>query len=246
MELRCLYSRIATVTLIRNNTHMVYLNKEQMEKVYEEAFDVLGISSLNIMDKAGENIADFIESMKPKKVIVCYGAGNAGGVGLAIARIIHQRGIFVEIVMAEKKLRENTIEQLSRARKTEISEVGNVHAESGDVVVDALVGYNLSESPKGEYAVLIDKMNSARSLGAKIVSVDVPTGIDSTTGFLYTPHVKADYTLSLGLPKSGMKEARDEIGELHLVDIGVPEKIYESLHIPNEHYFGRGSVVKIW
>ena len=225
---------------------MVYLNKEQMEKVYTEAIDVLGISRISIMDKAAENIADFIENLKPKKVVVCYGAGNAGGVGLAVARIIHGRGVLVEVVMAEKKLKEDTIEQLSSVRKAEVIEVGSVHAESGEVVLDALVGYNLTESPKGEYAVLIDQMNNARSLGAKIVSVDVPTGIDSTTGFLYTPHVKADYTLSLGLPKSGMKEARKEIGELHLVDIGVPEKIYESLHIPNEHYFGRGGVVKIW
>lgn len=225
---------------------MVYLSKEQMEKVYEEAYDVLGISRLSTMNRAAKNISDFIENLKPNKVVICYGAGNAGGVGLALSRMLHEKGIFVEIVMAEKRLKEDTTEQLSSARKSGVVEVKAVHAGEGTVVVDALAGYNLAESPRGEYAVLVDQINNARSVGAKVLSVDVPTGIDSTSGFLYLPHVKADYTLSLGLPKSGMKEARNEIGELHLVDIGIPDQIYDSLHIPNEHYFGRGGVVKIW
>jgi len=225
---------------------MVYLNKDQMERLFKEAFDVLGISVASVMNRAGEYSADFILGLKPKKVVVCCGAGNAGGVGLAIARNLHQKGVTVQIVMAEKKLKEDTTEQLSEARKLNIIEVKGVHSEVGDIVVDALAGYNFSETPRGQYAVLIDQINNARTSGSKVVSVDVPTGIDSTSGFLYIPHVTADYTLSLGLPKSGMKEARENIGELHLVDIGIPASIYDSLHIPNEHYFGRSSVVKIW
>lgn len=102
-----------------------------------------------------------------------------------------------------------------------------------DLVVDALLGYSAEGDPRPPYDELILLMNEVQRRGARVLANDIPSGLDVISGLPHKPCVKADVTLTLGLPKTGLLEpaARDWIGELYLADIGIPPEIYDKVGI---------------
>lgn len=87
------------------------------------------------------------------------------------------------------------------------------------------IGYSLRGSPRGASAALI---RSANSRPAPVLALDVPSGLDATTGAVHEPAIRATATLTLALPKTGLRAhpARDFVGEVYLGDIGVPTSLY--------------------
>ncbi len=71
-------------------------------------------------------------------------------------------------------------------------------------------------------------IGAANARDAPVLSLDVPSGIDATTGIARRPAIKAAATMTLALPKEGLRRegARDLVGELYLADIGVPPRLY--------------------
>ena len=102
---------------------------------------------------------------------------------------------------------------------------GDMAPDEFDLVVDAVVGYSLSGPPRGESAHLIDLANE---LNSPILSLDTPSGVDTTAGVVHEPAVRATATLTLALPKEGLRspQAAQHVGELYLADIGVPPVAY--------------------
>ena len=96
---------------------------------------------------------------------------------------------------------------------------------SADLLVDALIGYSLRGAPSGAAAALV---RAANGHGAPILALDVPSGLDSTTGEVHEPAVRAAATLTLALPKRGLRAegAQGHVGELYLADIRVPPARY--------------------
>lgn len=88
--------------------------------------------------------------------------------------------------------------------------------------MDALFGTGLSRPPEGKFAEWIDAINAC---GKRVVAVDLPSGLDAESGEAYSPIVHADLTVTLGLPKRGLK------GEIVAVDIGIPTEAYAALGI---------------
>jgi len=119
--------------------------------------------------------------------------------------------------------------------------------DDADLIIDAIIGYSLNGPPVGVAAELVTLANEA---SANVLSLDVPSGVDSTTGEVHAPAVEADATLALALPKVGLKaaEARRHVGELYVGDIGIPEASYraESLGIGIPRIFDVGDVVRVW
>jgi NAD(P)H-hydrate epimerase len=95
-------------------------------------------------------------------------------------------------------------------------------------VIDGLVGYRLAGPLRGAVAELVRWANAQ---AAPVLALDVPSGLDSTTGALSDPTVRAAATLTLALPKVGLQAAAAApfVGELYLADIGVPPALYEGL-----------------
>jgi NAD(P)H-hydrate epimerase len=103
-----------------------------------------------------------------------------------------------------------------------------------DLLIDGLIGYGLEGNPRDRIATMIEDANSS---GRPILALDVPSGMNATTGEAYKPCIKATATLTLALPKTGFlaRSTSSYVGDLYLADISVPRKVYES--------FGQKSVL---
>jgi NAD(P)H-hydrate epimerase len=184
----------------------------------EEAYDG---PMLELMERAGAAAAEAVLSRYPdaKTIAVWCGAGSNGGDGFVVARKLHEAGRTVEIVLAgpEEKIAGDAKENLERARKLKIplTERG-----SGDVAVDALFGTGFSGKPRDEAARLIEALNG---LGVPILAVDVPSGVDASTGEVAGAAVRADSTVTFHGRKVGLLVApgRFHAGEVEVADIGL-------------------------
>ena len=118
---------------------------------------------------------------------------------------------------------------------------------AADLVIDSLIGYSLSGPPRGVSAALIRKANAA---AAPVLSLDVPSGVDTATGTVNEPSVEAAATLTLALPKEGLRgdDARRHVGELYLADIGVPPALYArpSIGLDVGHVFAEDDLLRVW
>jgi NAD(P)H-hydrate epimerase len=114
-----------------------------------------------------------------------------------------------------------------------------VDASDSAVVVDALIGYGLRGRPRDPAETLIDLLNQR---DGSIVSLDVPSGVDATTGETPGAAVVPDRTVTLALPKIGLA---DRTSPLYLADISVPHTVYDRLDIEYENPFGRNAWVEL-
>ena len=122
----------------------------------------------------------------------------------------------------------------------------SVPLPAAELIIDALIGYSLRSAPVGLTAEMIEAANAA---DAAVLALDMPSGIDADTGDVRASAIRADATLTLALPKSGLVEdaARPYVGELYLADIGVPAELYRRapLCIGLGALFARGDVVRL-
>ena len=118
-------------------------------------------------------------------------------------------------------------------------------SESSDVdlVVDGVIGYSLSGAPRGQAAEMIRWANGQR---AHILALDAPSGLDTATGEVFDPAIKATATLTLALPKQGLRTRHTHVGELYLADISVPPALYkQSLGLEVGPLFAESDVVRL-
>jgi NAD(P)H-hydrate epimerase len=107
------------------------------------------------------------------------------------------------------------------------------------IVVDALIGYSLRGAPQRKAAELIDLCNR---YAARVLSLDVPSGLDATTGATPGLVVRPERTLTLALPKTGLISVE---GELYLADIGIPPEVYHRLGLSFEPPFKKGYWIRL-
>jgi NAD(P)H-hydrate epimerase len=178
--------------------------------------------TLELMERAGQATADALLARYPdaRRVSAWCGPGANGGDGLVVARLLHQAGRAVEVRLLsdEARLKGDAAENLRRAREAGVA----FTREPGpaDVVVDALFGTGFSGAPRREAAEAIEAIGAA---GAAVVSVDVPSGVDASTGEVAGAAVRADVTVTFHAPKVGLAVApgRFHAGAVEVADIGV-------------------------
>jgi NAD(P)H-hydrate epimerase len=114
-----------------------------------------------------------------------------------------------------------------------------------DLILDGLIGYSLAGVPHGRIAELIRWTGSQR---APVLALDTPSGVDTTTGAVTEPAIRADATLTLALPKQGFRApaARTQVGELYLADIGVPPETYAGLGLAVGPLFSHQEILRLW
>ncbi|MDH5816134.1 MAG: NAD(P)H-hydrate dehydratase [Candidatus Nezhaarchaeota archaeon] len=212
------------------------LTAEEMMIVDENA-EYLGVSRLLLMENAGRSVAEVIEQrigVKGKKIIIVAGRGNKGGDGFVAARHIACKGGRPTVILVgrgadiegrEAKYNWEIIRRMdSSIRIIELGEFVNLEVlkkelEGADVIVDALIGTGL-RGPLRE--PLLSIVNIINSIGSFKVSIDVPTGINPSTGEIHGEAIKADVTVTMHKPKRGLRGNEHYVGEVIVANIGIP------------------------
>lgn len=199
-----------------------------------------GISVGQLMENAGRAVAEAASGMG-KKFVVIAGTGNNGGDGLVAARFLHNWGFNVNVAMPEKPKSElNKRHALAlKASNVKISKKANFPKNT--VIIDALLGYGINGPPRKSFADIIMDANASEK---KILSVDVPSGLDADTGVAYDPCIKANTTITLAFPKNGLakKTAKPYVGKMIVYGIGIPPEIYKKAGIHAKKGFFKGII----
>lgn len=230
------------------------LTTEQMREVDRLMVEEYQIDLLQMMENTGRSLALLARRMldgdvMDRPVVVLAGRGNNGGGGLVAARHLLNWGAWVQLLLTHRPEEYSGIP----ARQLSILQAMDAPlawAEDGwelppaDLIVDSVIGYGIQGDPTGATANLIALANSSV---APILSLDVPSGLDATTGQRYSPHITAAATLTLALPKSGLlvPAARSAVGRLYLADIGVPPVLYERLGLDVPPLFVTDTIVPL-
>ncbi len=197
-----------------------------------KAREKFGISTLVLMENAGSAVAgEIVKSGKGKKKIAIFcGKGNNGGDGLVAARHLLAQGINSDIFLAGKlsevRNEAKTNLEILLNLKRKVVEVNEINAGKIDIakyglIIDALLGVGLTGQVRAIYSDLICLINSSK---AYIVSVDIPSGLDATTGKILGCCVKADKTITFIAKKHGMimGSGPKYCGKILVVDLGIP------------------------
>jgi len=204
----------------------------EMREIDRIAIEDFGIPSLTLMDHAGRAVADAAAALAGQggRFVVVCGGGNNGGDGYVAARLLRASGRdarVLALVPAERLSPDARAvrEQADRAGvPVDEGVLAPIEAGVGDVVVDAIFGTGLARPPDGAFAEAIARINAARSAGARVVAVDVPSGLSADTGRPLGPCVRADRTVTFGFLKRGLvlHPGVSLAGEVTVADIGIP------------------------
>lgn len=193
------------------------------------AQDALGILAVQLMEVAGLRCAEAARQLLPTsgRVVVLGGPGGNGGDGLTCAKWLHLWGYDVTVVSSHpvERFRDLTAELLAtwKALGGKVA-VYPPEAKDVDLIIDSLFGTSLQGNPTGRAAELIEWSNQS---GKPVLSIDVPSGLDATTGQAHTPCIRATHTVVLGVWKTGVvaTAAAQFVGKTQLVDIGLPRTV---------------------
>jgi hydroxyethylthiazole kinase-like uncharacterized protein yjeF len=204
------------------NSRGPVLTSHQVKEVDALAQERFGISLDWLMEAAGWQVARFC----PEATAVVCGVGNNAGDGLAAARHLHRWGRLASVCCVDRtRLQGAAARELLALRRIGIEVSSDLRLDGAQAVVDAIFGTGLSRPPAGPFAKWIEAINSSQ---LRVISVDVPSGLDADSGVAYAPCVNAHTTVTLGLPKPGLLAGDGPrlAGEVWVADIGVPFEAY--------------------
>lgn len=242
--------------VIVDNLNVPYLTTWQMIEVDRLMVEVFGIQLVQMMENAGSNLAQlardrFLDGDPiDKKVIILAGSGGNGGGAMVSARNLHNWGAEVEVFLTKP------VDELSGVIKQQakilqgmdlaISPASDLkEGKTADLIVDGIIGYNIQGAPRSSAADLIAWANQQE---VPVLALDVPSGLDPATGEVYQPAIKANATMTLALPKKGLKfQTSNVVGELYLADIGVPPGLYNlpSLQLQVGPIFNQAQIIRL-
>lgn len=203
----------------------------EMKRLDKATMESIGIPSLVLMERAA---LESFYVLKEKGLtyhgayaLILAGYGNNGGDGLALARMLCEAGVRVEIMLVgdETKATDSWRAQKSILNAYPVCFVNTLEEKAYDVVIDALFGVGLSRNLSGEWLQAVEKANELK--GVK-VALDVPSGVCSDNGRILGAVFMADLTITFGFEKLGLwlYPGCDCAGEIHLRDVGISERAF--------------------
>ncbi len=214
---------------------------DQMADVDRIMSSRFGVQPIQLMEIAGYAVASFTRELfereggRARQVVAVAGSGGNGGDALVAARFLAAWGATVTVVLSRPP---QQLKGLPAAHVRSVQAVGvNVldgfsldELPAAEVVLDGLLGFGAVGTPSGTTARLIERINGHPG---SVLAIDVPSGIDATTGAISDPCVIATATITLGLPKTGLmsEAASDVIGRLVVADIGIPAAAYAAIGV---------------
>ncbi|MGB3095817.1 MAG: NAD(P)H-hydrate epimerase [Candidatus Deferrimicrobiaceae bacterium] len=245
------------MTIPVHTGELPYLTTSQMIEVDRAMMEDFRIDLIRMMENAGRALAHLARvrflggDPRGKKVVVLAGTGGNGGGALVCARRLHNWGAQVTVhgTKPDEKFTPVPAHQLDILRRMNVPvHPGEAVAgdESADLVIDGVIGYSLRGAPTGTSGKLIRWANAQN---APVLSLDAPSGIDTTTGTVFDPAVRATATMTLALPKEGLRAqgVKANVGELYLADISVPPALYAgpSLGLAVGHLFAESDILRL-
>lgn len=214
------------------------ITSRQMRVVDELMIGPYGIDLRQMLELAGARLMELARivlggTVTGKRIAVLAGPGHNGGGGLVAARHLANAGAQVHVWLAADTARLRpltagylaTLRALGHAPQVDhLPDAADLAA--CDLLIDALVGYNLVGPPRGLLAATI---RAANAVATPILSLDLPSGLDANEAGPADPCIRATATLTLALPKRGLVllAAQPYIGALWLADIGIPRRAFK-------------------
>ena len=224
----------------------------QMAEVDRRVVRDYRIGLVQMMELAGRGLAEQARAMLGgsvvgRKIIVLCGMGNNGGGGMVAARHLHGWEAQVDAVLIGPMamLKRSPKRQWTILKRLGLAASARIDPALGrpDLIIDAIFGYGFHGRPR---AHAVRWIKWANDQGCRILALDVPSGLDATTGDPSIACVRATVTLTLALPKTGLRapEAAVNVGEIYLADIGVPPEVFRDIGLEVGHLFETGSIVR--
>lgn len=199
-----------------------WVTEAQMIEVDRVMTEDLGIALIQMMENAGRSLARVVcDVFDPHTVAIAVGSGGNGGGGMVCARHLANLGVDVTVVATRPRRELDGVpaHQADILDRSAIPVAQNL--PPADVAVDAVVGYSLAGPPRGRALQLVEELER---FAGPVVSLDTPSGLDVTTGQAPGAVVDAALTVTLALPKVGLRDA-PQVGALLLADISVPPEV---------------------
>ena len=215
---------------------MKVVTAEEMREIDRSAIEVVGIPGVVLMENAGRAVADtvkkLLEDVVGPRVCIFAGKGNNGGDGFVVARHLANSQVRVKMfllgnadqVQGDARINMDILACMGIEAEELYADglpTARVAMSMSDLVVDAVFGTGFKGEVEGYISHVIDTINES---GQPIVAVDVPSGLDSTTGRVSSSCINATHTVTFGLPKVGLLlyPGAGYVGELTVADIGLP------------------------
>lgn len=206
------------------------MNREQVRAFDRHAIEQLGIPAAVLMENAGRNAAQVLQSLGIHgQVVICCGKGNNGGDGLVIARHLANWGVDVLILLfalpedlsPDAALEWHIVQKMGLPAQVDPDEtlLPAIFAHA-DWIVDALFGTGLTGPVRAPLDRVIERINAS---GKRVLAVDIPSGLDCDTGESLGACIRAEHTVTFVAAKLGFQNpaARVWTGRVHVVDIGI-------------------------
>ncbi|MEW6051274.1 MAG: NAD(P)H-hydrate dehydratase [Candidatus Zixiibacteriota bacterium] len=225
---------------------MKLVTSAEMRAIDRETIDRCGISGPELMENAGNGIAEFILNLlidKPKQTscaVIC-GKGNNGGDGFVVARRLSKSGVNVSVyfmgpvdkLSPDARLNHDRLKEC-KIKPNPVTSIDDLPEElECDYVIDAVLGTGFAGVPEGLAAELIEYINGQET---EIISIDLPSGLNADTGQYEGAVVIANHTFTLALPKYGLyvTPGRETAGFVVVVPIGIPDTAIEKFNLRTE------------
>ena len=204
------------------------VSNTEMRAIEQETINNIGIPSVVLMERAALSVRDEIIPLVKSgdKVLVVCGVGNNGADGLAVARLLHEEGVFCAVYIAgneEKATKEWKLQKqiLDNLTDDSLCYVTTSDFNEYNIIVDAIFGIGLARDVEGEYADIIARINDAA--GAVVVAVDIPSGINGANAKVMGCAVEADITVTFQFEKLGtrMYPGRKYAGRVVVKSVGI-------------------------
>lgn len=227
------------------------ITSEQMYKIEENGHRLFGMKRLLMMENAGHRTADFLlrrfdADLKRKKIVAVCGSGNNGGDTfvacrhLAAACITNITILLLttpkEIRTSEAKINWNIIRKMKSLKKITLgshqqSDSGHVfetEIEDADIILDGLLGTGVKGQIREPFSSAINKINHAK---AYVLAIDVPSGLDPTSGKPSNKCIEANATITFHRMKKGLHIGKKYTGSIHIEKIGIPPEAEDGVLI---------------
>lgn len=227
---------------------MKVVTSSQMRELDRRMIKDFGVPGEVLMERAGAGVADVVQCLarmsgyvRPS-VHLFAGRGNNGGDAFVAARCLKEWDIEVDVWLAgaSDEITGDALKHLIKMKASGIAlkeiptiedwEDVSLPGHGADIIVDGILGTGITGPARGPAAGAIKYINelAERSL---VVSIDVPSGLNSDTGRVEGGAVKADVTVTIGLPKIGLLDpcAINYVGTIEVVDLGMPDELISHL-----------------
>ncbi|MGI5884751.1 MAG: NAD(P)H-hydrate epimerase, partial [Candidatus Spyradocola sp.] len=214
---------------------MRVLTPKRMREIESYAIATYGIDGLLLMERAALALAEEVlrgaPEGRPLRVLLVCGSGNNGGDAYACARMLHLRGARVTLLplCALESLPPDAQKNARICRALGVPERGldGAFDVDVDVIVDGIFGTGLSRAPQEDFARAIAGINRAAARGTRVLSVDIPSGVDGASGRPLGEAVRAETTVTFQWAKRGhfLYPGAGFCGRLVVADIGIPDPV---------------------